>query len=428
MSVIPKGAVRPEESNPNCSSVTDKEAREHSSGRTAPFGMTAPFFRSIRLFSQGDSPQNRSAKSRTWGVFIISDVETHGIRLPSKSNHVMRELSLKSPSLVLLLTTSVFSLCPLMAWSQDAVPPIADVPAQTSTAQDVTDMGTVKTRLLTAQLVTEPKALQTLTETASKLRDTMGADGKWADLVYADTGPGEWGPSHHLDNVLVMARAYATPGQPLYHDAALQQKIDVGLDSFFAGKYLNANWWYNDIGVPIKIGPILLLLSDTISPERKEQGLALLKRSADDKPMRGSTGANLSWLARIQLMRGLAQPSPVLVAESFDAMWSEIKISPQSADGIQADYSFHQHGPLIYNGGYGMSFIGDATSFLSYARGTHFALSADKEQILVNLLLDGQDWMARGNNFDPGVRGRDITRQGEAVLPIGARRWGFWLS
>lgn len=272
------------------------------------------------------------------------------------------------------------------------------------------DLKVIKSRLLESQRVEGADALKALADNAMALSASLGADGKWADVNYADTSATDWSPSRHVENIVSMARAYATPGQPLYHQEALLQKINLGLDSFFAGNYLSSNWWFNDIGVPLKMGTILLLLDGTLSPQRKDQGLANLKRSADDKSMRKATGANLSWLARIQLMRGLAQPSSAIVADSFDAMWSEIEIAGPGGEGIQADYSFHQHGPLPYNGGYAGSFLNYATDFYSYARGTHFALPEAKERIVVNFLIDGQDWMSLGSRFDPSVQGRNITR------------------
>lgn len=305
---------------------------------------------------------------------------------------------------LVVVGASVLSMGPVSCAPLETAPPTQNASS--------TDMDIVKARLIAAQIPTELGALQALAADATKARDTLGTDGKWPGLNYQDPGGSDWGPSRHLENVLVMTRAYATPGQALHGDAALREKINLGLDTFFAGHYRCANWWYNDIGVPSKMGVILLLLEDSLTPHQKEQGMASLELSATDKPMRGSTGANLSWLARVQLMRGLLLPSPELVGESFDVMWSEIKISPQGTDGIQADYSFHQHGPLIYNGGYATSFISDVTAFRAYARGTRFALPPERERVLIDFLLDGQDWMARGGDFDPGTRGRGITRDG----------------
>ena len=80
-------------------------------------------------------------------------------------------------------------------------------------AQDADDavsaqgMATVKGRLVAAQLPVGAEAMRTLQETAAQLRDTVGMDGKWPGIKYEDTGLAEWGPSHHLDNVLVMTRA-----------------------------------------------------------------------------------------------------------------------------------------------------------------------------------------------------------------------------
>src|SRR5690348_17434716 len=46
----------------------------------------------------------------------------------------------------------------------------------------------------------------------------------------------------------------------------------------------------------------------------------------------------------------------------------ELRIT--DSDGIQADYSFHQHGAQLYSGGYGLGFANDVGRFIALAWGT----------------------------------------------------------
>ena len=56
---------------------------------------------------------------------------------------------------------------------------------------------------------------------------------------------------------------------------------------------------------------------------------------------------------------GLAD-NPDLVAAAFRRIADEIRVSAE--EGIQADFSFHQHGPCLYNHGYGSGFSTDGSA------------------------------------------------------------------
>src|SRR5205823_1466953 len=52
----------------------------------------------------------------------------------------------------------------------------------------------------------------------------------------------------------------------------------------------------------------------------------------------------------------------------------------------------------------------DSTRFLMLAHDTPFAMPQDKRAILTSYVLDGQQWMIRGNQWDYGVEGRELVR------------------
>jgi chondroitin AC lyase len=84
---------------------------------------------------------------------------------------------------------------------------------------------------------------------------------------------------------------------------------------------------------------------------------------------------------------------------------------------MQQDYSFHQHGVQLYNGGYGLDFSNDVGRFISYSWGTRFQIPEDRMKIFSAYLLEGEQWMIRGNIFDYSADGREITRAGKVVVP-----------
>lgn len=163
------------------------------------------------------------------------------------------------------------------------------------------------------------------------------------------------------------------------------------------------SWWYRQIGVPKMLGPILLILDDELSDDQRKKGITILKRGKI-----GLTGQNLVWLAGITLNRGLLERAPSTVKRAFDKIAREIKTS--SGEGIQFDFSFHQHGPCLYNHGYGKGFAQDCSRIAALATNTSFVFPPDKITLLTKYILDGSQWMTYRSIIDYGAAGREITR------------------
>ena len=97
------------------------------------------------------------------------------------------------------------------------------------------------------------------------------------------------------------------------------------------------------------------------------------------------------------------------VAAASEAIQREIRIT--TAEGMQPDFSFHQHGPQLYNGGYGQRFVVDACRYATLLAGTRFAFARDKLSLLADYLLEGDRYMIRGKLLDYSANGRALTRK-----------------
>ena len=249
---------------------------------------------------------------------------------------------------------------------------------------------------------------------------TLAADGSWADIKYADDARSVWANGEHLNRMLVMAKAARVARNGGHADEALEAKILLALKWWTDHDYQNPNWWWNEIGVPELMGEIASLLGPQLPGDARAKVVAIMKRSDYHKLMVGTspwTGANLTWSTGIGVVRGCLENDAAFVAESFTRMFEEIEIEPQPKDGMQQDYSFHQHGVQLYNGGYGLDFANDVGRFVSFSWGTRFQIPGDKMTLFSGFLLDGQQWMIRGNTFDYAAVGREITRAGKVVVP-----------
>ena len=180
--------------------------------------------------------------------------------------------------------------------------------------------------------------------------------------------------------------------------------------SLVAQNYRNPNWWWNEIGVPTTLAETCLLLAPEFqSPEQ----LAQADRNLDSKRWNQLTGQNLVWMTKIRILRGCLLNNEEVVRSGFERLWQEIFIAPIGQEGVQADGSFHQHGNVLYTGGYGQGFATDLAHLAACAEDTPFAIPEARRNILSSYVLDGQQWMVRGRVWDYGVVGREITRPGK---------------
>ncbi len=232
---------------------------------------------------------------------------------------------------------------------------------------------------------------------------SLQPDGSWPDIDYKDRTRSMWKTTFHLQRLQAMVRAYRSRGHVLYKNPNLKRSILSALDFWFRKDFKNSNWWWNEIGVPMALSPTLILMEDNLSKDQRNAGNRLLKRAA-----LGMTGQNLMWVAKITLIRGCLEDKSEIVVEASKRMADEIRIT--SKEGIQADFSFHQHGPCLYSGGYGLNFS-DTARWAYILKGTQFEFPARRIEILSNYILDGQQWMIRGQTFDYGAIGREITRK-----------------
>jgi chondroitin AC lyase len=90
-------------------------------------------------------------------------------------------------------------------------------------------------------------------------------------------------------------------------------------------------------------------------------------------------------------------------------MIEEIHITTD--DGIQPDYSFHQHGARLQMYQYGAAFLKGNTRIAWQLRGTKWSYPHEKINMLIDFVLNGWQWMARGIYTVPGTIDRSCSRR-----------------
>ena len=263
------------------------------------------------------------------------------------------------------------------------------------------------------QIVLTRAEVATATESQTVEQDlkSMQPDGSWTDQVYTDTDRNHWKAKDHLPRLERIARSFYSRGNV---PADVRNRILVSLQYWLDHDPQNVNWWFNEIGVPRNVGNILVMLGDDAPTDLKHRGTELMKRANWSR----QTGANLLDETWIQVMRGCLSDSTPVIAEAFARTWQEIRVVHPDQEGIQADGSFHQHGPLLYNESYGTVMLDGALRFLTVADKTSYQPPPAVLDTINTLLIDGDAWMSRGWVWDWGTCGRSICRPGATMHSI----------
>ena len=229
----------------------------------------------------------------------------------------------------------------------------------------------------------------------------LNPDGSWQDINYADTKRSGWEPKLHADRVLELAKLYHTPGTVFYHADEVEEAIHRALHYWFTARPRCLNWWYNQIGIPKTLGSAFILLEGQLSQEERAEAIRLMQEAKF-----GMTGQNKVWLAGNVLIRALLENDAAWVRAARDTIASEIRLG--QIEGIQPDWSFHQHGPQLQFGNYGLSFVTSMAFFDRLFSGTTYAFEVEKRAILTSLVNEGFRWTIWHRTMDINALGRQF--------------------
>jgi chondroitin AC lyase len=248
---------------------------------------------------------------------------------------------------------------------------------------------------------------------------SQAADGHWDDVAYVDRRPVNAGAysnpttpnfhsSAHLNRLVQMTSSYVNSASPDYHSPKMLEGVAHGLAYWYKNHPVSDNWWNNTIGDPLLLSRTLMPLADDLPADILHEGLTYYTSPSEVYPTY-ATGENLVWYAQQQVLRGALARSGEDIAAGSDAMQREIRIN--AGEGIQRDWSFHQHGPQLYNGGYGHDFIMDTCKYATILQGTRYAFKYEKLALLADFFLQGDGSMIRGKMLDYSAFGRTLLRR-----------------
>lgn len=242
-------------------------------------------------------------------------------------------------------------------------------------------------------------------DSVAKWSSALAEDGRWNDIDYPNNRRSSWPAVGHLDRIRNLSLAWANPKSDYYKQPKLWEVISNAIKHWSQMRYQNPNWWYNEIGVPQYWKDIIVLTRSRLEQDQLKSVIELLGQYR----IKG-TGANLIWSADLALHTGALTNDHILIKKCSNIIHKEIKIG--KGDGIQTDYSYHQHGARLQTYHYGSAFLKDNIRLAWQLEGTAWAFPAEKIEILSLFVLNGWQWMARGINTIPSTLDRSVTRKG----------------
>lgn len=212
-------------------------------------------------------------------------------------------------------------------------------------------------------------------EGVRELVRTMNDDGSWSDIDYLSPSRSAWVGRKHIMRMLQITRCYKSPHSELYQNKDIRDAILRSMTYWFDGGFQCTNWWYNTIGVPKEFAPVLLLMENELSAEMMARGIKILEPAEME-----ATGQNKVWLNGVSFIKGLLLGDTSILKRTSEAIRSELRIS--SEEGIQYDFSFHQHGAMQQFGNYGLAFASSQSYWMRVFSGTSYDFSAEQKQIM----------------------------------------------
>jgi chondroitin AC lyase len=231
----------------------------------------------------------------------------------------------------------------------------------------------------------------------------LKSDGTWSDLDYTNRQRGSWPLHAHLFRIIEMAKAYKQKGNNNYKSKKLNKNIHLAYNWWVNKDLVNNNWWYSQIGIPQSLGIIMLLMQEEIDIKQWQKGMTII-----DRVVYGSlTGQNLVWVSSNIVLRSILKKDITQVAEATRKIRSEMQIA-NNAEGLQPDYSYHQHGRQLQFGNYGLHFLEDQVKWMFILKGSEYEYTPKQINLMRNYFEQGQRWVIWKDVYDINSSGRQL--------------------
>ena len=209
-----------------------------------------------------------------------------------------------------------------------------------------------------------------------------------------------------------MLQALTVNGSSVKNDPEIMAQVHCALKVWFDHDWQNADWWYNQINIPLQATSQLLMLGNNGTSLEIEKISEISYRAAWWLRRPNDIDANLVWMIQVEIYRSLATSNITGIEQGFSRMWQDVVISNTTLQGIQFDWSYHFHGLRLLTGAYGVVWIQNILLFLQCSQNTKYQPDDQVLSLSVDYLIKGNTWMIMSNEWDWHVVGRAIGTPG----------------
>ena len=214
-----------------------------------------------------------------------------------------------------------------------------------------------------------------------------------------------------------MALAYSMKGGALYHHYGLRDDIVEAMEFLYRDQYNESgnqygNWWNWQIGVPLKLADLMVLLYDDLTKDQIGRYVRTMDHFIGDVslPTFTQTGANRTDILTAELLMGIVQKDPVRLGNVRDQM-SPLFPYVTAGDGFYEDGSFVQHSTVAYTGSYGEVLIRGVGNLLFMLQGTTWSVTDPQAANVYRWVQDAFAPVIYNGQVMDMVRGRAIARE-----------------
>ncbi|TXG34768.1 polysaccharide lyase family 8 super-sandwich domain-containing protein [Seonamhaeicola maritimus] len=236
-----------------------------------------------------------------------------------------------------------------------------------------------------------------------QLLQLITSDFSFADIDYNMHRRSNWKPRTHLKRLITLAKTYKNENSKYYQSDEMAEIIIGGLNYWSFNNFYSDNWWNQEIGIPQSLGPTLIICESIIPDSTMTKSLKVM-----DKSRIHMTGQNKIWLSGNVFMRELLRGNTKLLKTAANTIKSVMVPSKPYEEGIQPDFSFHQHGPQPQFGNYGLHLVEDIIKWMFIFNKTEIAFSKEKVDLMRNLMFEGQQKVVYKGKYEILATGRQI--------------------
>lgn len=238
----------------------------------------------------------------------------------------------------------------------------------------------------------------------------------------------------HCCMIKTLASAFYHYGEDVYRVAAVK-----GIAYWEKIKFQGAsNWFHNSILIPRMLLDTLLLLDGQIEKAQRSYLISEIEGAYTEERYVYDIGANIVWTNMIMLHLACYLKNETLYAQAARRINEEMRFAQQHSpsdkewrrkhwrkyvgnriegdiyEGVQEDYSFFEHGPLLHTGAYGKAYLFSLCQLMYECRGTD-VLQESSCRFLIDYLLEHYRWTMTGETQDYNVIGRKIAEKNKQI-------------